>query len=51
MKMQKMLFIENKAYFFKRFHFISWKIDPFLHKPKYKTTTTIDTLFIAIKLR
>jgi hypothetical protein len=47
--MQKMLFIENKAYFFERLHLISWKIDPFLHKPKYKTT--IDTLFIAIKLR
>jgi hypothetical protein len=33
LKMQKMLFIENKAYFFERLHFILWKIDPFLHKP------------------
>jgi hypothetical protein len=47
--MQKMLFIENKAYFFKRLRLISWKIDHSLHKPKYKTT--IDTLFIVIKLR
>jgi hypothetical protein len=32
--MQKMLFIENKAYFLERLHLILWKIDPFVHKAK-----------------
>ncbi len=48
---KKMLCIENKAYFFERLHpsHLVKDLIPSCTKPKYKTT--IDTLFIVIKLR